>query len=67
MHVTMVKKPGCRKCDEATAYLESRGLWPRVNEVVWADESDPDSPGMRVAERFRVDHVPFFVVRDEAG
>ena len=67
MHVTMVKKPDCRKCDEATEYLQSRGLWPRVSEVVWADESNPDSAGMRLAATFGIDRVPFFVVRDESG
>ena len=72
MHITMVKKrladgSECRKCQEATAYLESRGLWPKIDEVVWAHEDDSTSPGMVLGARLGVDRAPFFVVRDEKG
>jgi len=72
MHVTMVKKKladgsDCRKCAEVTAYLEKRGLWHRVDEVVWAHEGDPQSPGMVLGARLGVASAPFFVVRDERG
>jgi hypothetical protein len=72
MHITMVKKAltdgaDCRKCEEATDYLRSRGLWERVNEVIWAREDDPDSPGMELGRRHGVERAPFFVVRDEDG
>ena len=69
MHVTMVKKrladgSECRKCQEATDHLQSRDLWNRIDEVVWADERDPDSPGSQLGTRLGVDRAPFFVVRD---
>jgi hypothetical protein len=72
MHVTMVKKKladgsDCRKCAEVTAFLAARGLWERVDEVVWAHENDPDSPGMVLGRRLGVERAPFFVVRDERG
>ena len=72
MHVTMVKKrlsdgTECRKCQDATELLHSRGLWSRIDEVVWAHEGDPDSAGMQMAARLGVDKAPFFVVRDERG
>ena len=72
MHVTMVKKKladgsDCRKCAEVTAYLEKRGLWGRVDEVVWADENDPQSPGMVLGAKHGVASAPFFIVRDERG
>ena len=72
MHITMVKKTladgsDCRKCAEATAHLESRGLWDRVDQVVWAHEGDPASPGMMLGARFGVDSAPFFIVRDDNG
>ena len=52
MHVTMVKKKladgsDCRKCADVTAYLQARGFWERIDEVVWAHEDDPQSPGTR--------------------
>ena len=72
MHVTMVKKKladgsDCRKCAEVTEYLERRGLWQRIDEVVWAREEDPESPGMQLGARLGVLRAPFFVVRDERG
>jgi len=72
MHVTMVKKKmadgtDCRKCAEVTEFLRARGLWGRIDEIVWAQEGDPDSPGARLGARLGVDRAPFFVVRDDAG
>ena len=72
MHITMVKKrladgSECRKCQEATTHLQSRGLWQRIDEIVWADEADAASPGMVLGAKLGVDQAPFFVVRDERG
>lgn len=72
MHVTMVKKrladgSECRKCRESTDVLQSRGLWPEIDEIVWADENDDASPGMVLSRQLGVDCAPFFVVRDERG
>ena len=72
MHVTMVKKKlrdgtDCRKCAEATEHLKSRGLWDRIDEIVWAHEDDPQSPGMVLGARLGAERAPFFVVRDEQG
>jgi hypothetical protein len=57
----------CRKCQEATAHLQSRGLWHRIDEVVWAREDDAESAGMVLGQRLGVDRAPFFVVRDSKG
>jgi len=72
MHVIMVKKKladgsDCRKCNEVTQYLQSRGLWDRIDEVVWARENDPESPGLVLGARFGIERAPFFIVRDDAG
>lgn len=72
MRVTMVKKrladgSECRKCQEATAYLQSRGLWSKIDDIVWAQEDDATSPGMVLGVRLAVPHAPFFVVSDEKG
>lgn len=72
MHVTMVKKrlldgSECRKCQDATALLQARGLWDRIDDIVWADEADVQSPGMVLGQRLGVDRAPFFIVRDERG
>ena len=72
MHITMVKKiladgTECRKCAEATDHLQSRGLWSRIDDIVWAREDDPDSQGMRLGARLGVERAPFFIVRDDDG
>ncbi|MBI3770442.1 MAG: hypothetical protein HY271_18380 [Deltaproteobacteria bacterium] len=72
MRITMVKKKlrdgsDCRKCEEVTEYLRGRGLWERIDEVIWAEEGNPDSPGVILGERLGVERAPFFVVRDDAG
>lgn len=72
MTIVMVKKrladgSDCRKCVEATDLLKARGLWDRIDEVVWADEGQAESVGMQLAARLSVDRAPFFIVRDEAG
>lgn len=72
MHVTMVKKrlvngEPCKKCAQTEQMLRQRGLWPRIDEVVWADEGDPDSAGMMLASRFGVDVAPFFLVAGDRG
>ena len=72
MHITMVKKrladgTECRKCQDATEYLQSRGLWDRVSQITWAQDGDDQSPGMQLGARLGVSQAPFFVVTDEAG
>jgi len=71
MHITMVKKKlkdgsECRKCSEISEHLRHRGLWDRIDEVVWALEDDPTSPGMALGQRLGVERAPFFVVREGA-
>lgn len=69
--VTMVKKllasgEPCAKCVQAQELLERRGLWDRIDEVVWAKEGDASSPGAQLAQHHRVDLAPFFIIA-EAG
>ena len=72
MKVTMIKKRladgrACAKCVEAEALLKRRDAWTFVDAVVWADEGDPTSEGMRLAEEHGVELAPFFLVRDDEG
>lgn len=72
MRITMVKKKladgqPCKKCIQAEEMLTRRGLMGRIDEVLWADEANPDSPGAVLAREFKVDFAPFFLVRPDAG
>jgi phosphoadenosine phosphosulfate reductase len=57
----------CRKCRQAQDVLERRGLWPRIDEVVWAAEGQPESEGMVLAREYRVEEAPFFIVTRDDG
>jgi hypothetical protein len=72
MHITFVKKiksdgEPCRKCAEVQQRLEDSQQLDRIDEVVIADERDPNSAGMLLAAKHRVDTAPFFIVRHEDG
>ncbi|HTA94056.1 MAG TPA: phosphoadenosine phosphosulfate reductase family protein, partial [Polyangiaceae bacterium] len=72
MRVTMVKKrlldgEACKKCVQAEDMLKARGLWSRIDEVVWAVEGEPESPGLQLAARHHVELAPFFIVEREGS
>ncbi|HEX2882308.1 MAG TPA: phosphoadenylyl-sulfate reductase [Polyangiaceae bacterium] len=72
MHVTMVKKvlasgAPCQKCAQAEELLKARGLWEKIDEVVWAVESDPTSKGMLLANEHQVTLAPFFIMKGDRG
>jgi hypothetical protein len=72
VYITMVKKrlldgSECRKCQDATATLQARGLSQRIDEVVWARENDPASPGVVLGRKHGIETAPFFIVRDDRG
>jgi phosphoadenosine phosphosulfate reductase len=57
----------CPKCAQTEDMLRRRGLWDRIDEVVWAVEGESASPGALLGTRHAVDRAPFFVVRDDRG
>ena len=66
MKVTMVKKrfsdgSACKKCGEAEAFLRQRGLWNAIDEVVYYEEDNPESPGAILAREHGMERAPFFV------
>ena len=72
MHITFVKKltaagETCGKCTDVETRLERAGLRHLIDEVVIADERDPESPGFRLAAAHGVARAPFFVVRRDDG
>jgi hypothetical protein len=72
LHITFVKKiladgEPCRKCREVEDRLRRGGYWEKINEVVIADERDPQSAGLELAREHNVVVAPFFVVKDPTG
>lgn len=67
MRITMVKKimhdgSPCRKCAEVLEQLEKNNLLGRIDEIITADERDPGSPGLLLAQQHKVNLAPFFIV-----
>lgn len=72
MTITMVKKrlasgAPCAKCAQADEVLARRGHTGRIDRVVWAEEGDPASEGMRLSALHGVETAPFFLVEDAQG
>ena len=68
-HITLVKKilangEPCKKCADVQARLDQSGQMEAIDEVLIADERDPESAGMKLAQSLKVDRAPFFVVRE---
>mgnify|MGYP001596069718 FL=1 len=71
MKITMVKKifadgAPCKKCAEVEAKMHEAGQLERLDQVIVADEAEPQSDGMLLAAKYGVDRAPFFVV-ERAG
>jgi len=72
MNITFVKKiladgSPCRKCGDVTDKLETNDQMKFIDQILVADESDPSSSGMQLAQSLSVDRAPFFVVEQDNG
>jgi len=70
MKITFIKKilkdgSPCRKCVDVIEKLETSGHMSRIDEIVVADERDPQSSGIALARQYAVDRAPFFVVEQD--
>jgi hypothetical protein len=67
MNIIMVKKifadgSPCKKCAEVEEKMRQAGQLERMDQIIIADEADPQSAGMLLAAQHGVDRAPFFVV-----
>lgn len=67
MKITLVKKiladgSPCQKCADVLQKLEQSGQMEQIDEILVADERDPESPGRVLATKLNVERAPFFVV-----
>ncbi len=70
MKITLVKKiladgSPCKKCGDVLQKLEESGHMARIDDVLVADERDPESAGLALAKTLDVHRAPFFVVERE--
>jgi hypothetical protein len=70
--ITFVKKifangSPCKKCGEVMDKMEAANQMRFIDEVVIADEADPESQGMLLAKQYDVSKAPFFIVEAKDG
>lgn len=70
MKITLVKKimadgSPCKKCGDVLQKLEDSGQMAHIDEILVADERDPESEGVKLATKLDVNRAPFFVVERE--
>ncbi len=70
MKITYVKKiladgKPCQKCADVEQRLQRSGQMDDIDQVLVADERDPNSAGMQLAAKLNVSRAPFFVVETE--
>ena len=70
MKITLVKKiladgQPCGKCAEVQNKLDQNNYMRYIDETLIADERDPVSPGVLLAQQLGVERAPFFVVENE--
>ena len=71
-HVTFVKKvlangELCPKCIEVSERLEKDNTLELINYIAIAEEANPDSEGMQLAQKYQVERAPFFIVEEDSG
>lgn len=67
MRITMVKKlfadgAPCKKCIEVEQKMHQAGQMNKIDQILVAEEADPNSAGMLLAAKHNIDRAPFFVV-----
>lgn len=72
MKITLVKKikadgSPCAKCADVENRLVKGDHMLSIDEVIVADERDPDSKGMQLARQYSVELAPFFIVESDSG
>ncbi len=72
MKITLVKKiladgSPCKKCGEVLDRMTAENQLARIDEILVADERDPESAGMVLAKKLNIDRAPFFVVEKDNG
>lgn len=70
MKITFVKKikadgNPCTKCADVEKRLIDSGQMETIDEIVIADERDPESSGMQLAKQHQVELAPFFLVQHD--
>jgi hypothetical protein len=69
VHISMVKKlktdgTFCTKCVQVQEMLEKRDYMKHIDEVIIAQENNPKSSGMILANKYKVNNAPFFIVKN---
>ncbi|MFT7223113.1 MAG: hypothetical protein ACI82Z_000645 [Cellvibrionaceae bacterium] len=72
MKIIFVKKiladgSPCKKCLEVQEKMEAADQLKFIDEITVINESDPNSEGMLLAKKYKVNRAPFFIVEKDSG
>ena len=54
----------CAKCNDVSERLEKDGTSKFIDHIAVADVNDPESEGIQLARKHKVERAPFFIVND---
>ncbi len=57
----------CRKCAQVTERLHEDDLFGVIDQIIIADERNPHSEGVRLAQEYKVNRAPFFIIERDDG
>lgn len=55
----------CKKCEDVERRLREANHWAKLDAIVIANENDPKSEGMELAQSYDIGVAPFFIVENE--
>ena len=55
----------CKKCQDVERRLKEANYWAKLDAIVIANENDPKSEGMELAQSYDIGVAPFFIVENE--
>tara|TARA_B100000686_G_scaffold116303_1_gene123610 strand:+ start:401 stop:721 length:321 start_codon:yes stop_codon:yes gene_type:complete len=55
----------CKKCQDVERRLKEANHWAKLDAIVIANENDPKSEGMELAQSYDIGVAPFFIVENE--
>jgi len=67
--ITLIKKrmadgTWCPKCGEIEQRLKDNNQMQYIDQIIIADENDPESEGMQIAEKYEITRAPFFLIEE---
>ena len=54
----------CNKCAQAESILRKRGYWDQIDRVIYTEDNEENSEGVKLARKHGVKTAPFFIIEN---